>query len=45
MVTTIFSLFINVTIMVTNQKTVFYASKSKLGNRLLGPFSKIGNSG
>ncbi len=35
MVTTIFSLFINVTIMVTNQKTVFFSSKSKLGNRLL----------
>ena len=35
MVTTIFSLFIIVTIMVTNQKTVFFASKSNLGNRLL----------
>ena len=35
MVTTIFSLFIIVTIMVTNIKTVFFASKSNLGNRLL----------
>ena len=35
MVTTIFSLFIIVSIMVTIIKTVFFASKSKLGNRLL----------